>query len=178
VQTKSLRISVVGFAGLALALAWAPQRARAEIVYDIFFKGTSDLLGNVSFPSASGDSVAGVDLSYDSFTAADITSVSWTLNPSSFAVLSLSLSAATGSCSGANAPCSIGTLGLSADAAFPGGLSCSGNECLGFEEFVPVDYVLAAIPEPSTWAMMLIGFAGLGFAGYRQRQKLVGAASV
>jgi hypothetical protein len=23
------------------------------------------------------------------------------------------------------------------------------------------------IPEPSTWAMMLIGFAGLGFAGYR-----------
>jgi hypothetical protein len=24
------------------------------------------------------------------------------------------------------------------------------------------------IPEPSTWAMMLIGFAGLGFAGYRK----------
>jgi PEP-CTERM motif len=25
-----------------------------------------------------------------------------------------------------------------------------------------------AVPEPSTWAMMLIGFAGLGYAGYRQ----------
>ena len=25
----------------------------------------------------------------------------------------------------------------------------------------------AVIPEPSTWAMMLLGFAGLGFAGYR-----------
>ena len=25
-----------------------------------------------------------------------------------------------------------------------------------------------AIPEPSTWAMMLIGFAGLGYAGYRR----------
>ena len=24
-----------------------------------------------------------------------------------------------------------------------------------------------AVPEPSTWAMMLPGFAGLGFAGYR-----------
>ncbi len=27
------------------------------------------------------------------------------------------------------------------------------------------------IPEPSTWAMMLLGFAGLGFAGYRQAAK-------
>ena len=27
--------------------------------------------------------------------------------------------------------------------------------------------VSSAVPEPSTWAMMLIGFAGLGFAGYR-----------
>jgi hypothetical protein len=34
------------------------------------------------------------------------------------------------------------------------------------------------VPEPSTWAMMLLGFAGLGYAGYRRRQKLGGAASV
>ena len=27
---------------------------------------------------------------------------------------------------------------------------------------------LAAVPEPSTWAMLLIGFVGLGFAGYRR----------
>ena len=27
------------------------------------------------------------------------------------------------------------------------------------------------IPEPSTWAMMLLGFAGLGFAGYRRARK-------
>jgi hypothetical protein len=26
----------------------------------------------------------------------------------------------------------------------------------------------AAIPEPSTWAMMLVGFAGLGIAAYRR----------
>ena len=26
------------------------------------------------------------------------------------------------------------------------------------------------IPEPSTWAMMLIGFVGLGYAGYRARK--------
>jgi PEP-CTERM motif-containing protein len=38
--------------------------------------------------------------------------------------------------------------------------------------------VTSAIPEPSTWAMLLLGFAGLGFAGYRRRQKLAGEASV
>jgi hypothetical protein len=27
---------------------------------------------------------------------------------------------------------------------------------------------ITGIPEPSTWAMMLIGFAGVGFAGYRR----------
>ena len=29
----------------------------------------------------------------------------------------------------------------------------------------------STVPEPSTWAMMLIGFAGLGFAGYRRTRK-------
>jgi hypothetical protein len=28
---------------------------------------------------------------------------------------------------------------------------------------------VAAVPEPSTWAMLLIGFAGIGFASYRRR---------
>ena len=28
-----------------------------------------------------------------------------------------------------------------------------------------------AVPEPSTWAMMLLGFAGLGFAGHRSTRR-------
>jgi hypothetical protein len=28
-----------------------------------------------------------------------------------------------------------------------------------------------AVPEPSTWAMLLLGFAGLGLAGYRRKKK-------
>ena len=34
------------------------------------------------------------------------------------------------------------------------------------------------IPEPSTWAMMLIGFAGLGFVGYRRAKRNVSAFAV
>jgi PEP-CTERM motif len=33
------------------------------------------------------------------------------------------------------------------------------------------------IPEPSTWAMMVLGFAGLGFAGYRTRRARVDASA-
>lgn len=31
------------------------------------------------------------------------------------------------------------------------------------------DTLNVVVPEPSTWAMMLVGFAGLGFAAYRTR---------
>jgi hypothetical protein len=31
--------------------------------------------------------------------------------------------------------------------------------------------ITTSVPEPSTWAMMLIGFAGLGYAGYRTSRR-------
>jgi hypothetical protein len=37
-------------------------------------------------------------------------------------------------------------------------------------------FTLTAVPEASTWAMMIIGFAGLGMAGYRASQKRMAAA--
>jgi CHRD domain/PEP-CTERM motif len=43
------------------------------------------------------------------------------------------------------------------DAIFPGG------EIRG-------QLILTAVPEPSTWAMMILGFAGIGFLGYRRRR--------
>jgi PEP-CTERM motif len=33
----------------------------------------------------------------------------------------------------------------------------------------------AVVPEPSTWAMMAVGFAGLGFAGYRSARRTTAA---
>lgn len=44
-----------------------------------------------------------------------------------------------------------------------------------------LDYVSAGVaastPEPSTWAMMVLGFASLGFAGYRASRKTATAAA-
>jgi hypothetical protein len=54
------------------------------------------------------------------------------------------------------------------------GLAAYGFNFLGessgtsFESGVWTEQV-AAVPEPSTWAMLLIGFAGIGFAAYRKR---------
>ena len=41
-----------------------------------------------------------------------------------------------------------------------------------FAPVLTVNFVESApVPEPSTWAMMLLGFAGLGFAGWRRTRK-------
>jgi PEP-CTERM motif len=56
-------------------------------------------------------------------------------------------------------------------------LSFLANGSPGEPPFALLDGVtMTAVPEPSTWAMMLIGFGGLGFAAYRRRRGAVAAA--
>ena len=56
-----------------------------------------------------------------------------------------------------------------ADAA--GGVASAGDPVQGyFVEF-------SVVPEPSTWAMMLIGFAGVGIAAYRRTKNSRAAIS-
>jgi hypothetical protein len=47
--------------------------------------------------------------------------------------------------------------------AFP----VSGANDIGFLD----NYSVSAVPEPSTWAMLLLGFAGIGFMAYRRKAK-------
>jgi hypothetical protein len=39
-----------------------------------------------------------------------------------------------------------------------------------------VDFLLTPVPEPSTWAIMIVGFAGIGFMAYRRRNRAMPAA--
>jgi PEP-CTERM motif len=49
---------------------------------------------------------------------------------------------------------------------------------VGFDFLPPgTNFILtAAVPEPSTWAMMVLGFAGVGFVAYRRRNSAMLAA--
>jgi hypothetical protein len=49
-------------------------------------------------------------------------------------------------------------------------ISATPTSSISMDETVFLDAVsVAAIPEPSTWAMMIMGFVGLAFAAYRRR---------
>jgi hypothetical protein len=41
----------------------------------------------------------------------------------------------------------------------------------GGDAFLAGTFSVSAVPEPSTWAMMMLGFCGLGFMAYRRKTK-------
>jgi hypothetical protein len=53
----------------------------------------------------------------------------------------------------------------------PGELGvCYIGSCNTATGFYPVsNFQVSAVPEPSTWAMLLLGFAGIGFVAYRRK---------
>jgi hypothetical protein len=67
---------------------------------------------------------------------------------------------------GANGNCSGNPSQLVVSApGGPVGQTFSGNLQIASAEVAP------AVPEPSTWAMMILGFAGVGFMAYRRKSK-------
>jgi hypothetical protein len=56
-------------------------------------------------------------------------------------------------------------------ATFHDNLFGAGNACGPGEPCTPLFFtVLPSAPEPSTWAMMILGFMGVGFMAYRRKQ--------
>jgi hypothetical protein len=74
----------------------------------------------------------------------------------------------------------VETSGIFLNDTFPVLLLGNNNNPLGFEIGGPQNegtFTVQAVPEPSTWAMMLLGFVGLGFMAYRRKSALVASAA-
>jgi hypothetical protein len=163
--------TLAAVAGLALVLC--ASVARAAIVETIIDTDADAAVGGITFPTLAGDSVVGVLFSYDGFTQADITSISWSLDPATDQVVTLDLNTLQGDnpCPNDEMDCSNRTANLSPVLATLGSTSCSFSDGMGrcgeSQRGADISFVPTSVPEPSTWALMIVGFAGLGFAGYR-----------
>jgi hypothetical protein len=71
----------------------------------------------------------------------------------------------------ANTPTSLNQLGIGL-ADFAGGSATATVSGIALS----TDQQVAAVPEPSTWAMMVLGFAGLGFLSYRKTRRKNGTS--
>jgi hypothetical protein len=162
------RLLAIAAVAAALALASASARAATELVFTITGAGnviTFDLPQNPTPDSYS---------TLDGFFT--FNSVDGTLNgtPRVF----------SGGASFWNPDQGVGDLHLDLFSPYFGDILYTGSESsptfktgtfdITDDEF---DYVLTigSVPEPSTWALMLLGFAGLGFAGYRRSMKVAAA---
>lgn len=70
----------------------------------------------------------------------------------------------------------VGTLVLKQSSSLPGAGDYIAVVAQNFNPLIEITYdytptAVAAVPEPSTWVMMILGFAGVGFMGYRRKSK-------
>ena len=92
-----MRMKIGALAAVAgIMLAFGAPASRAAIVETIINTDSDAAVGSIAFPTLTGDSDAGVLFSYGRFTQADITSISWTLDPTTDAVVGLDLNALRG----------------------------------------------------------------------------------
>jgi hypothetical protein len=66
--------------------------------------------------------------------------------------------------------------GVTSDTLFTSVLVTSTDEALNLNN-INFGSAVSAIPEPSTWAMMMLGFAGIGLLGYRRSRRRTAVAA-
>ena len=92
-----MRMKIGALAAVAgVILAFGASASRAAIVETIINTDSDAAVGSIAFPTLIGDGDAGALFSYRGFTQADITSISWTLDPTTDAVVMLGLNALRG----------------------------------------------------------------------------------
>jgi hypothetical protein len=174
--------AAVLIAGL-LPLAGASESASAK-VFDWSITGPAPDLGGVPFPG-SGTISATLTSSPGVY---DIDTITGTVNGSDITGTSTFRGADNELFT--NGFAFVSTVGISFETAagqsvnifsfFGQGTPPTGNAYGEFASpggFGVGTFTLTAVPEASTWAMMVIGFAGLGVAGYRASHKRVAATA-
>ena len=161
---RAISLLIVPLIGLGVL---SPSVTYAAVVDTIVDADTADVLGSITFPALSGSTSAGVLFSYGGFSQTDITSIDWTLDPSTDAVTALDLHALQGDavCPVVDGVCSNRSLSLSSSSASQSFLSCNTtgeiSQCeAGFTS--PRSIRFAPVPEPGTWLLGVTGFLGLG----------------
>ena len=154
---------------LLAAAAFQAAPARANIVFDFSGVCDSGCTGTATgILTLANSYLFGSDLTLASFVSLHYSSsdISFDVpSPNDLLAVSGGLNA-DGSIVGVN----LGIIGEHEFGVFPGGkflvdVTDTGGDTGSTSHFTLVS---GAIPEPSTWAMMLLGFAGLGFAAWRR----------
>jgi PEP-CTERM motif len=160
--------------GLASAMAVAlVSPAAAAIVYQVDYSvGASTLIGTITTDGALGPLVTSDITGFDLSTTVLGNSAEFLPSNSTVTITGNGLTATTGQLSfdfsaggDFNIAESSSTLfDLSTRASLHVGSSGTSGRTSS-----PILAVAAAVPEPSTWAMMILGFCGLGFMAYRRK---------
>lgn len=182
-----LKLSDFRFAAIAAAmLLFAPAGAEAT-VYNYDFTSTDGLLNAEGAFTVTGDEITGVTGALSGLVTQTINAIApstalygYSTSPDGAFYYDNVLSAA------ANPYLDIGGV-LFTTTQNPGGYwnlwgNSPGNYSLfesapgrGYPIQESGNLTVSAVPEPSTWAMLLLGFAGLGFAGYRRAKSGISA---
>ncbi|MGR3716513.1 MAG: hypothetical protein ACU0B1_07195 [Thermohalobaculum sp.] len=147
---RDLRIGLLPVVLLAVvfsAVGFA-RSAQAQFAKDIINSDNGTKVGSITFPTTTGMTAAEVVFDLSIYTEANITSISWELDPVNWDVVTLSLNALKGSdpCPGGSGnSCSQRTLSVSPMSAVFSAKSCFGFACSGFAPFeLPIAFIETA----------------------------------
>jgi len=131
-----------------------------------------DLITGLTFDLLSGADFFGKSFSLTDLVGSDFQSGA-AFNPTTGAFINHSFSRTIGDfrASGSGENVTIFALSFSQKASYLSGLLKTDDPFVVDTPLAIRKPTLEAVPEPSTWAMMLLGFVGLGFLGYRQNTK-------
>jgi PEP-CTERM motif len=199
-RTYSMRHSMKLFTAAVLGIAALSTPAKAELVIDITQQGsnviatgfgTVDTTDLVAFTTGTSPAAVGGGIAFVGIGAGSETSYVSISGPTSFGSSGeMNASSSSGSVFGVNGAGQFLFLppGYTSGSFISGTDQFNGTTIAGlgltsgiytytFGTGPDADSVVvnigdvSAVPEPSTWAMMILGFAGIGFMAYRRKTK-------